>query len=434
MNWEGNGRVVARLLRPPGCDVHRVKVDEKVGILITTHMLGGLSVTHLFSGVLLWSLPRYYVRSYAHCEYENGYLVFDRFDGKKEVWRLASDFVDGEPEVAPYAPPDEKQKRTYEFFATIPIHQRYAPRGHFRPWAKLSFPTFTRAYRLAYPTLLCAGMDRAYLHDVRTGALVQTIDIRPDDICYVDVNEQYVFVCEPEALHVFSRADGGNEVLRIQRGVSFSKVLGPSTPIDRDPFVSVLPLQPGVDAHPPIFIAAHVSRDGRDLVIMTTRSHVFLVRDFERICRGETSIETSGSALHLSGQAECFYLAFEHGHICVATSLGLYIIDVDRDQGDLNDLAKVLFVQPFSGPAAVHSHDISCIQLTDRRVYFTWDDARRRLDVPLFKDEKIGLDLLSPKASSTAEQQLDDEPRDPVDLDFAGVSVGCIDFSLLPES
>lgn len=198
---------------------------------------------------------QYYVRSYAHCEYENGYLVFDRFDGKKEVWRLASDFVDGEPEVAPYAPPDEKQKRTYEFFATVPPHRRYAPHGHFRPWAKLSFPTFTRAYRLAYPTLLCAGMDRAYLHDVRTGRLIQSIDIRPEDICYVDVNERYVFVCEPEALHVFSRADGGNEVLRIQRGVSFSKALSPSTPIDRDRFVSVLPLHTGVDAHPPIFIA-----------------------------------------------------------------------------------------------------------------------------------------------------------------------------------
>ncbi len=197
---------------------------------------------------------QYYVRSYAHCEYENGYLVFDCFDGKKEVWRLASDFVDGEPEVAPYAPPDKKQKRTYEFFATIPTHQRYAPRGHFRPWAKLSFPTLTRAYRIAYPTLLCAGMDRAYLHDVRTGELVQTIDIRPADICYVDVNERHVFVCSPEALHVFSRADG-NEVLRIKRGVSFSNVLSPSTPTNGDPFVSVLPLHPGSDTHPPIFVS-----------------------------------------------------------------------------------------------------------------------------------------------------------------------------------
>jgi hypothetical protein len=99
-------------------------------------------------------------------------------------------------------------------------------------------------------------MDGAYLHDVRTGALVQTIDIRPEDICYVDVNERHVFVCEPEALHVFSRADGGNEVLRVQRGVSFAQVLSPSTPINRDPFVSVLQLQTGVDGvQPPFFLS-----------------------------------------------------------------------------------------------------------------------------------------------------------------------------------
>jgi len=402
---------------------------KKVGILITTHMLGGLSVTHLFSGVLLWSLPRYYVRSYAHCEYENGYLVFDCFDGKKEVWRLASDFVDGEPEVAPYAPPDEKQKRTHEFFATIPAHQCYAPRGQFRPWAKLSFSTLTRAYRLAYPTLLCVGMDRAYLHDVRTGALVQAIDIRPDNICYVDVSERHAFVCEPMVVHVFSRADGGSEVLRIQRNVSFSKVLSPSTPINREPFVSVLPLQPGVDVQPPIFVAAHVSRDGRDLAIMSATSDVFLIRDFERICRGEISLEASGPVLHLPGQTECYYLAFEHGHVSVATSLGLFIIDVDRDQGDLNDLTKVLFVRPFLGLIAALEHDISCMQLTDRRVYFTWDDITRRLDIPLFKDEKIELDLLSPNRSSSTVEQLD-EQRD----QFAGISVGCIDFSLPPES
>jgi hypothetical protein len=101
-------------------------------------------------------------------------------------------------------------------------------------------------------------------------------------------------------------------------------------------------------------------------------------------------------------------------------SIGLYIIAVDRDRGDLNDLAKVLFVQPFSsvGPTAAHLREISCIQVTDRRVYFTWDDARRRLDIPLFKDEKPGLDLLSPKdsASSTVEEL--DEQRDQMVLEF----------------
>ncbi|KAH9991527.1 hypothetical protein BJV77DRAFT_521206 [Russula vinacea] len=138
-NWEGNGRVVARLLKPPGCDVHRLKVDEKAEILIATHMIGGLSVTHLFSGVLLWSLPRFYVRSYAHCEYENGYLVFDRFEGEKEVWRLASDFADGEPEEAPHAPPDEKQRRAHAFFPTA-IHPRTDTAGTSAPGPRCPSP------------------------------------------------------------------------------------------------------------------------------------------------------------------------------------------------------------------------------------------------------------------------------------------------------
>jgi hypothetical protein len=126
------------------------------------------------------------------------------------------------------------------------MYHEHAPRGQFRPWAKLSFPAFTRAYRLAYPTLLCASSEWAFLHDVRTGALVQTIDLGLENICYVDVNERYVFVCEPEALYVYSRGDsnGGDEVLCIPLDVSFSKVVGPSTVIDSEAFVSVLPLSP----------------------------------------------------------------------------------------------------------------------------------------------------------------------------------------------
>ncbi len=197
-----------------------------------------------------------YVRPYAHCEYESGYLVFDpRFDNKMEVWRLASDFVDGEPEVAPYAPPDAEQKRAYGFAAMIPTHLRCARHGHFRPWAKLSFPTLNRAHRLAYPMLLCVGLGHVFLYDVHTGALVQTIDIVPQEICDVDVDERHIFTCEPEALHVFSRADGGAEVLKIPHDVSFSKALGPTASINRDPFVSVLPLHPRVDEHLSMFVA-----------------------------------------------------------------------------------------------------------------------------------------------------------------------------------
>lgn len=76
---------------------------------------------------------------------------------------------------------------------------------------------------------------------------------------------------------------------------------------------------------------AHVSRDGRDIVIMTSISRVILIRDFERIIRGETSLETSGPVLHLSEQAECFYLAFEHGRVCVATVRTVYLTLLSRE-------------------------------------------------------------------------------------------------------
>lgn len=66
---------------------------------------------------------------------------------------------------------------------------------------------------------------------------------------------------------------------------------------------------------------------------------------------------------------------------------------------------------------AALEHEISCMQLTDRRVYFTWVDVRRRLDIPLFKDEKTGLDLLSPNEASSTVEQLD-ELRDRVDPEF----------------
>ena len=68
-----------------------------------------------------------------------------------------------------------------------------------------------------------------------------------------------------------------------------------------------------------LFPAAHVSRDGRDLVIATTTHRVLFIQDFERICRGEISLRSAGQVLALLPGDECFYMAFEHGRICLAT-------------------------------------------------------------------------------------------------------------------
>jgi hypothetical protein len=202
-----------------------------------------------------------------HCEYDSGYLVFNAFDafsGKKEVWRLASDFAEGE-EGAAHSSLDEGQRRASAFAAAM--HHRYAPRGHFRPWANLSFPEHTFGTRLAYPTLLSANARRAFLHDVRTGELVQTIDVGGSGggrlgglgLCYVDVNERYAFVCGSRALHVLAR-DSGAEVLRIPSNAVVSKtaevVVSESVPgVPGKPFTEVLSLRPGRDDIRPDFLA-----------------------------------------------------------------------------------------------------------------------------------------------------------------------------------
>jgi len=267
---------------------------------------------------------QHYVPRYAHCEYENGYLVFNRNDNQQEIWRLASDgggdFAAGE--VATHSPPGEEQRRASASAATT--HRQYAPRGHFRPWAVLSLPEFVlTSSRVAYPTLLCASQNRAFLHDVRTGALVQTIDVHLRSVCSVDVNERHVLICERRRLRVISRSGGGgdggcSEVLRIP-SVAFVRQVASPALVQGNPFVASLPLLPGSDNLRPDFLAAHVSRNGRDLVILTASSRLLLFRDFERVCRGEISVEDAGQVLRLLPHDVCFYLAFEHERICVAT-------------------------------------------------------------------------------------------------------------------
>ncbi|KAJ2928384.1 hypothetical protein H1R20_g8698, partial [Candolleomyces eurysporus] len=71
-------------LLPTNEKVHRIKVDERNGFFLTTSRVGGLVVRDVESRKVLWELPKSYVRPYAHLEYENGYIIFDRLDGTKE--------------------------------------------------------------------------------------------------------------------------------------------------------------------------------------------------------------------------------------------------------------------------------------------------------------------------------------------------------------
>ncbi|KJA15540.1 hypothetical protein HYPSUDRAFT_194203 [Hypholoma sublateritium FD-334 SS-4] len=154
--------------RTPYLRAHRIKVDEKVGLVMTTSGVGGLVVRDLESDEVLWELPMWYVRSYAHLEYGEGFVIFDRDDGNKEVWRRTEDNV--EPSTLVTSFPDARQIKMGERTSTL------CARAQFTPYALFQMPGHTRAYRFVYPTLLVANLESAFLWDIRTGEMVQTLD------------------------------------------------------------------------------------------------------------------------------------------------------------------------------------------------------------------------------------------------------------------
>ena len=180
-----------------------------------------------------------YLRRYAHCEYGNGFIVFDHMEGTKEVWRHSTDYTAEEaalviPESKPaprqlqvFAAAEKAYGSTTTLTSETPESEQSTPppqRGHFRPWALLRPPHGMRAFRLSYPILGSTSRNTIYLWDVRTGALVQQIDdiqkLNSDNIYnsqdllgeinYIEVGEKYVIVCGRLALRVFERGESGN--------------------------------------------------------------------------------------------------------------------------------------------------------------------------------------------------------------------------------
>jgi len=88
--------------------------------------------------------------------------------------------------------------------------------GHFRPWALFQIPESTCVFRLSYPTLIVANENNAYLWDISTCRLVETIEnIQGRNQCgilgqlhNVDVNDHYAFFCGSVQLRIFARNGG----------------------------------------------------------------------------------------------------------------------------------------------------------------------------------------------------------------------------------
>jgi hypothetical protein len=108
---------------------------------------------------------------------------------------------------------------------------------------------------------------------------------------------------------------------------------------------------------------AHVSRDGRDLAILSEKDRVVFIQDFEPIYRGETTLERAALVLGLRPEDISYGLGFAHGHICVATvriSQTSHVISlftlVCRFTGSISSPLAVIFRQKLCScdPPAIH--------------------------------------------------------------------------------
>ncbi|CEJ57935.1 hypothetical protein PMG11_06610 [Penicillium brasilianum] len=168
-NWAARHPVSQESVLQVGNDpVWRFRADFKRRFFISTSHAGGLNVTDMDSGRILWRLPSTddhdedAVRPYAHLEYQDGMAVFDREGDAVEVWQAG---LDG------------------------------AARGEFRRVAILNHDCQTRGFQLSYWTLCVVSNEgHGFVYDMtqRPPVLTTQLEIEPGAVGHLDQCEDAV--------------------------------------------------------------------------------------------------------------------------------------------------------------------------------------------------------------------------------------------------
>ncbi|KAI0783060.1 hypothetical protein C8Q75DRAFT_785619 [Abortiporus biennis] len=404
-SWAGFGSASYHSSSAAEDRVHRIKIDEQRNLLFTTHVSGGLRVIDLGTDTILWQLSSHHVRSWAHCEYSNGFLIFDRRGSHKEVWRLASEY-NSTPQPVDNLPDSDQWKACED--AANQYGGMEGP-GHFKPWALLTSPEMGRAFRFVYPTLLVASFTKAYLYDIESAQLVQTIkDVQPSpignfgSITYVELNQDYVFICSIFSLTVFSRATGAC-VLSLGASDPAWPTVGLNVPKSNGDIFPSSAVPIGFSQGPPArepnpfsmgFLGAHVWEN--HLAATLSDNRLILIRDYVKVIKGEHALNDSILEIDLRSEGHrstTVYLAFEFGRVGVVSSTGVYIFTLDPtkhhifDETSQTSFSKRASDRLFLGhtpyphllasrlryfDADTYLRNVSCLQMTESKLYITY--------------------------------------------------------------
>ncbi|KAI6102623.1 hypothetical protein EDD17DRAFT_695695 [Pisolithus thermaeus] len=396
--WRGKAPSYVEELSASGTSVHRIQVDEDSGLVITTSKRGGLLVTNLKGNAPLWDLPPSHVAMYAHLEYDHGYIVFNRLDNCKEVWRRVVD-ADNE-DHSTESPPDEDMmsawaKGTSRWDAST-------RHGHFKPWALLRMPDIACFFRLSHQTLLASAAENAYVWDVSQGRLIETIcDIQRrhrgqtlGHIRYVEVNDKYAFICGSNQLRIFERGSGAlvyglspkNLARKVWNMLSPGKQAVPnSSTVQRQKLrQSNLTTSSSADDR---FMAVHVSGNGKDIAALTICGVLIIIPGFERLISGEATLSNIAVQLRFPSsdrrpQDTAIYLALSEkdGKVAAVTRRGLYLVSPDIE---FSNLTIECPPQPGVVVSRLTKFEdmrllslVSCLQITRTSIYFNWKPSR----------------------------------------------------------
>ncbi|KAL5045999.1 hypothetical protein BDW71DRAFT_182595 [Aspergillus fruticulosus] len=186
-NWAAQQPVSRECILQIGNDpVWRFRADLKRRFILSTSHAGGLNVTDIDSGQLIWQLPstldtdnEHAVRPYAHLEYQDGMVVFDREGDAVEVWKTD---MDG------------------------------APRGEFRRIAVLDHNCQTRGFQLSYWTLcVVSTQGQGFVYDMtqRPPTLTTHLRIENDAVGHLDQShDAVIYSMGPRGYHVYNKASG----------------------------------------------------------------------------------------------------------------------------------------------------------------------------------------------------------------------------------
>ncbi|KAF2769138.1 hypothetical protein EJ03DRAFT_312926 [Teratosphaeria nubilosa] len=188
-NWDSERPVTTEsVVQITNSPVWRFRPDFKRRFFVSTSQAGGLNVTDMDSGQLLWRLEstlhnddtgQHRVRPYAHLEYQDGTACFDCEGDAIEVWKTELEEGMG--------------------------------RGEFRRVAVLEHNYQTRGLQLSYNTLcVVSTQGKGFVYDFseREPKSARVLDIEQNAIGHLDQNEEVVMYSMGKGYHVHSKTTG----------------------------------------------------------------------------------------------------------------------------------------------------------------------------------------------------------------------------------